>query len=71
MLVDMGCHYVLVGHSERRAIYGESDEDVALRFKAALDAGLEPVLCVGETLEEREQEQTEAVVAASIGCGYQ
>ena len=66
MLVDMGCRYVLVGHSERRAIYGESDEDVAVRFKAALDAGLEPVLCVGETLQEREQDQTEAVVARQL-----
>jgi len=66
MLTDMGCHYVLVGHSERRAIYGESDADVALRFKAALDAGLEPVLCVGETLEEREQDQTEAVVGRQL-----
>jgi len=66
MLVDMGCKYVLVGHSERRAIYGESDADVAVRFKAALDAGLEPVLCVGETLEERETDQTEAVVARQL-----
>jgi triosephosphate isomerase len=66
MLTDMGCKYVLVGHSERRAIYGESDADVAVRFKAALDAGLEPVLCVGETLEEREAGQTEAVVARQL-----
>ena len=66
MLVDMGCQYVLVGHSERRAVYGESDTDVALRFKAALDSGLEPVLCVGETLEEREAGQTEAVVARQL-----
>jgi triosephosphate isomerase len=66
MLTDMGCQYVLVGHSERRAIYGESDEDVALRFKAALEAGLEPVLCVGETLEEREAGETEAVVARQM-----
>ena len=66
MLVDMGCRYVLVGHSERRSIYGESDEDVATRFKAAQDAGLEPVLCVGETLEEREADQTEAVVARQL-----
>jgi triosephosphate isomerase len=66
MLVDMGCRYVLVGHSERRAIYAESDSDVAERFKAALDAGLEPVLCVGETLEERENSQTEAVVARQL-----
>ena len=66
MLVDMGCRYVLAGHSERRAIYGESDEDVAVRFQAALDAGLVPVLCVGETLEEREENQTEAVVARQM-----
>jgi len=66
MLIDMGCRYVLVGHSERRSIYSESDEDVALRFKAALDAGMEPVLCVGETLEEREEGQTEAVVARQL-----
>jgi triosephosphate isomerase len=62
----MGCRYVLAGHSERRSIYSESDRDVALRFKAALDAGLKPVLCVGETLEEREQDQTEAVVARQL-----
>ena len=66
MLVDMSCQYVLVGHSERRSIYGESDADVALRFKAALDSGLEPVLCVGETLEEREEGQTEVVVARQL-----
>ena len=66
MLVDMGCQYVLVGHSERRSIYGESDADVALRFKAALDSGLEPVLCVGETREEREAGQTEAVIARQL-----
>jgi len=66
MLQDMGCRYVLVGHSERRAIFAESDEDVALRFKAALDAGLEPVLCVGETREERENGQTEAVVGRQL-----
>ena len=66
MLMDMGCRYVLVGHSERRSIYGESDKDVAVRFKAALDAGLEPVLCVGETLQEREANDTEAVVARQL-----
>ena len=66
MLLDFGCRYVLVGHSERRTIYGESDEDVAERFAAALEAGLEPVLCVGETLEERESDETEAVVARQI-----
>jgi len=76
MLLDFGCRYVLVGHSERRAIYGESDEDVAARFEAALAAGLEPVLCVGETLEERESGETERVVdrqlSAVLGrCGIE
>jgi len=66
MLVDMGCRYVLVGHSERRSIYGESDADAAARFKASLDAGLKPILCVGETLEEREAGDTEAVVGRQL-----
>jgi triosephosphate isomerase len=66
MLLDFGCQYVLVGHSERRTIYGESDDDVADRFEAALAAGLHPVLCVGETLEERESGTTEEVVARQI-----
>ena len=66
MLVDMGCRYVLVGHSERRSIYSESDTDVAMRFKAAQDAGLEPVLCVGETLGEREGDETESVVGRQL-----
>jgi len=66
MLLDFGCRYVLAGHSERRAIYGETDEDVADRFEAALASGLEPVLCVGETLEERERGETEAVVERQL-----
>ena len=66
MLVDAGCKYVIVGHSERRAIYGESDQDVADKFKVAQDGGLIPVLCVGETLEERESGNTESVVARQI-----
>ena len=66
MLLDFGCRYVLVGHSERRTLYGESDQDVAERFAAALAAGLHPVLCIGETLQEREAGQTEAVVARQI-----
>lgn len=66
MLVDFGCRYVLVGHSERRSLYDESDQDVAIRFSAAQSAGLTPVLCVGETLEQRESGETEAVVAGQI-----
>ena len=54
MLQDFGCRYVLVGHSERRSIYGESDTLVAEKFAAALASGLRPVLCVGETLEQRD-----------------
>lgn len=66
MLLDLGCRYVLVGHSERRHLYGESDSAVAARFEAAVQAGLEPVLCVGETLEQRERGETSAVVSAQI-----
>ena len=66
MLLDFGCRYVLAGHSERRSLYGESDDDVAARFATALEAGLEPVLCVGETLQEREGGQTEAVVGRQL-----
>jgi triosephosphate isomerase len=66
MLLEFGCSQVLVGHSERRTLYGETDRDVAERFAAALDAGLQPVLCVGETLEERERDQTEAVVGRQL-----
>ncbi len=66
MLKDYGCTYVIVGHSERRALYGESDKRVAEKFGAAQSAGLVPILCVGETLAEREANQTEAVVARSL-----
>jgi triosephosphate isomerase len=66
MLKDVGCSYVLVGHSERRQLYGESDNLVARKFVAAQSQGLVPVLCVGETLEEREADQTTAVVARQI-----
>ena len=73
MLAEFACRYVLVGHSERRAIYGESDAVVAAKFAAALAAGLTPILCVGETLAEREAgitgevviRQLEAVIANS------
>ena len=66
MLLDFGCRFVLVGHSERRALYGESNEDVAVRFEAALEAGLVPVLCVGETIGQRQSEETEQVVSAQL-----
>ncbi len=66
MLLDFGCRYVLVGHSERRSLYGESNADVALRFEAAQQAGLEPVLCVGETLAQRERGETEDIINQQI-----
>jgi triosephosphate isomerase len=66
MLKDVGCRYVLVGHSERRQIYGESDALVARKFLAAQSQALVPVLCVGETLEEREAERTLQVVSRQL-----
>lgn len=66
MLQDFACRYVLVGHSERRAIYGETDSLVAEKFAAALASGLRPVLCVGETLEQRDAGKTLEVVFAQI-----
>lgn len=66
MLLDLQCQYVIVGHSERRALYGESDELVAEKYSAAIAAGLVPLLCVGELLEEREAGDTEAVVARQL-----
>jgi triosephosphate isomerase len=66
MLVEAGCQYVLVGHSERRALFHDDLPLVAAKFKAAQDAGLIPILCVGETREERESGQTEAIVGAQI-----
>ncbi|MBQ8741886.1 MAG: triose-phosphate isomerase [Clostridia bacterium] len=63
MLVDAGAKYVIIGHSERRQYFGETDETVNLRTKAALDAGLTAIVCVGECLTEREQGITEEVVA--------
>ncbi len=62
MLRDVGCEYVIVGHSERRAMMAETSQIVAEKFAAAVAAGLRPILCVGETLEEREQQRTEAVI---------
>ncbi len=66
MLKEFGCRYVIVGHSERRQLYAESDAQVAAKFAQARGAGLTPILCVGETLEEREAGRTEAVVARQL-----
>lgn len=66
MLVDLGCSYVILGHSERRTLFGETDAIVNAKTKAALAAGLTPIVCVGETLEEREGNRTEAVVTTQV-----
>ena len=66
MLKDAGCTYVIIGHSERRKYFHESDENVNLKAKKCLAAGLKPIICVGETLEEREQGVTEFVVGLQI-----
>ena len=69
MARDAGARVVLVGHSERRHVFGETDEQTALKCAAAARAGLQPMLCVGETLEEREAGQTEAVVLRQLRAG--
>lgn len=68
MLKEVGCRYVLVGHSERRSLFGETDDVVAAKFKAAHLAGLMPVLCVGESLAERESGRTLSVVAGQLAA---
>ena len=68
MLAEFGCTYVIVGHSERRQIYRETDAQVAAKFKAVREAGMTPILCVGETLDEREAGRTEAVVARQLAA---
>jgi triosephosphate isomerase len=76
MLKDVGCEYVLVGHSERRALYGEGDQLVARKYAAALGKGLIPILCVGEQLAEREAAASTQVVGRQLAavvnlCGVQ
>ena len=62
MLLDIGCTHVIIGHSERRQYFGETDDIVNFKLKAALEAGLAPIVCVGEVLEEREANLTEDVL---------
>ncbi len=71
MLNDFGCEYVIVGHSERRDNHGETNELVAQKTQVALNAGLTPLFCVGEHLEDRESEQTEAVIAAQLDAAIE
>lgn len=66
MLSELGIRYVVVGHSERRQFFGDTDETVNLRLKAAQDAGITPILCVGETKQQRDANQTEDVIEAQV-----
>jgi triosephosphate isomerase len=69
MLKNVGCEYVILGHSERRTIFGEKDELINLKIKKALESELKPIFCVGETLEEREKDATTKVVERQITVG--
>jgi triosephosphate isomerase len=66
MLGDAGCSYCIIGHSERRTLYGETSAEVARKARALQDAGIAPILCVGEQLAEREADQTQAIVGAQL-----
>ena len=66
MMADFGCRFVIVGHSERRSLFGDTDKAVALKFAAVVKAGLTPILCMGETLAERESGVTEQTVARQM-----
>jgi len=71
MLLDLGCKYVILGHSERRHKLGESDAFINEKVKVALAAGLDVILCVGETLEERKSGKTEALLGRQLGLGLE
>lgn len=69
MLLDLGVEYVIIGHSERRELFGETDESVSLKVRSALDAGLKPIVCVGEKLEHREGGKTMDIVGSQVRNG--
>jgi triosephosphate isomerase len=71
MLVELGCHYVLVGHSERRQFFQENNQMVAEKVRAAQQAGLIPILCVGETAEERQTNRTQTVIETQLQAAFQ
>lgn len=66
MIAELGCEWVIIGHSERRAYHGEGEDLISAKLKAAMAAGLKPIFCVGETREQREADEAEAVVAAQL-----
>jgi triosephosphate isomerase (TIM) len=69
MLQEVGCHYVIIGHSERRHIFGETDRDISKKIQAALRHSLLPIFCVGECLEERQANQTQSVIQRQLQDG--
>jgi triosephosphate isomerase (TIM) len=69
MLTELGVRYVIVGHSERRQYFGETDETVNMRLKAAQNAGLTPILCVGETKQQRDMDETESIICDQLKGG--
>jgi triosephosphate isomerase len=69
MLRDLGCSYVIIGHSERRTLFGEQDGDIQKKVRGALTNGLRPILCIGESLAERETGHTEAIVTGQLTAG--
>lgn len=71
MLLTCGCEYVILGHSERRQLFDETDETVNRRLKAALKANLKPIVCVGETLDERQSDVTEQVVKTQVTAAFE
>ncbi len=71
MLVDVGCRYVIIGHSERRTLFGETDETVQRKLQAALKQNLLPIVCIGETLAQREASQTFAVLTRQLEGAFQ
>jgi triosephosphate isomerase len=71
MLVDVGCRFVIVGHSERRLYFGETDEAVGRKVRAAIEHGLTPIVCVGERLEERQAGRTDVVIASQVRAALQ
>jgi len=70
MLLALGVGYVIIGHSERRQLFGETDQGVNRKVGAAIEAGLVPIMCCGETLKQREAGQTEDVVTNQVKCGF-